>query len=171
MVEKEYYNVFGLEILGLEVKQVPVPKWLAPHDSRPLFSYKLFMSYQGHKFRHTNRARPGHCALILKTSAVNYDGLATVQGHIYLKNYPLSELERINYRPKGKIDCDWLESLVSCYIASGGLGDSFFEERMITKMKNKLFTCDRELLSIVHGDNEDGTFDRVSMDLSLFEKI
>ena len=153
------------------VEKLPVPKWLRPYDDRPLTSYKIFMKYHGHHCKHPKRLCSGHCALILRTYAVSYDGIATVQGCISLQNYSASELELANYVPKNEIKCQMLTYLVSHYIASGGLYRTFFEDNMLTNIKNQLFSANIELVSVINGYNKDDTLDKVSVNMDLFKPV
>lgn len=166
-----FYQLTQLEIVGMEVKQVPFLKRLSAYESNPLQFYRLIVKYQGK--RADNRRKPfsGQCMVILRTVIKNHGGLVLVQGCITIHSCPSNLLAKINYVPKQEIDCPMLNDFITCYIGKNGLWNRFFNPKLYGTIKNPLFTCQRVAVPMINGYNRDGKLDRVSVDMDLFEPV
>lgn len=166
----EDYKITDLQILGMEAGKIPFPKWLHRYEDKPLFTYRVFMKYQGHHSIYRKKVFSGRCALILKTSVNNREGLATLNGNIFLKRYSLLDLPSSNFVPKQKIECQQLNDYVASFIASGwGLGSEFFNYDTFGNIENELFSCRLEEIPLVNINTD--TLDMVSVNMDLFKPI
>lgn len=167
-------QISEVEILGVETKQIPMPRWLRIYEDTPLWLYRMFIKYKGERHRGPQskpRMLDGHCILTLRTRVKKDDDLVMVQGLIHIDGYTQAKANGINFVPKQKIECPILERLVCDYIGNNGLSDWYFEKRMLYNISSQLFSCNRREIPLVRGYDRNGLLDKVSVDMSLFQPV
>ena len=165
------YVMSQLETIGLIYKQIPMPKSISPYEDRPLSSYQLIVKYKWKRRNSCRKVFSGCCMLTLKTAIKHDDELVLVQGNITVVSCPSTVIPLINFVPKEKISSPALEYLVGEYLGTDGLRDEFFDRECMEKIENELFTCNREIVPMVYGYNEDGTLDKVWVNMNLFKPV
>ena len=161
-----------VEVLGLEVKKIPIPKKLLKYEDQPLSSYKVYLKYRWQHKKYPNKLITGRCMLVLKTQFKYSGDLVIVQGQITIKSAPARLPSTVNYKPKKKLDGIDLSSFVIDYLsAQRCLSNEALSVSVLGQIKNSLITCNFSEHSMVDGYNSDGTLDQVSVEMSLFEPV
>ena len=165
-------QISKVEIFGLEAKQIEVPKWLKDYDSTPLWSYNIFLKYEG-KYcsgpRCNRRLSIDRCILSLRTNIKRYADLAVIKGRICLKNHSENKVSDINFVPKQELLCPQLELLISEYAGRNSLSDWVFDDALLSLSKNSVFSCNRDEVPLIEAYNRDNLLDRISVDMNLFQ--
>ncbi|MBP5352156.1 MAG: hypothetical protein J6Y91_00120 [Alphaproteobacteria bacterium] len=164
------YQISDVEILGMEMQQVPIPKKLQPYEEQPFKTYRLLIRYHSKSQHH--RECVGRCILVLKTQLKDDGGLFLVQGNILFKPYCHRERPSFNFVPKTRIFCSVLNSFLQDFVTAGrSLGEKFFRPEVFGAIKSKLFSCNLETVPMIYGYNNDGTLDKVAVNMQLFKPV